>query len=161
MTMAVKKKFPYRAALVSCGNDCQDGPCTYGCIRCGACAAACKFNAVSLGASGAALVAEDRCTACGACVRACPQRIIRIHECANYIVVKCSNRDKGALARQQCPASCVGCGVCENACTAGAVRVVENLAVINENLCLSCGMCAVKCPRHVLRDLRGILTPLN
>lgn len=160
MTMAVKKKFPYKAALVACSRGCPDGACTYGCMQCGACGAACKSGAIFTGANGAAEVAEDRCTACGACVRACPQGIIRLHDCANYIVAKCSNRDRGPLARQQCPASCIGCGVCEKACTAGAVQVVENCAVIDEDLCLSCGVCAVKCPRQVLRDLRGILTPL-
>lgn len=35
------------------------------------------------------------------------------------------------------------------------------LRVIDEEYCLSCGMCAVKCPRGVIRDLRGILTPKN
>ena len=41
----------------------------------------------------------------------------------------------------------------------GAVKVTDNLSTIDEELCLSCGMCAVKCPRHAIYDLRGILTP--
>ena len=36
-----------------------------------------------------------------------------------------------------------------------------SFAVINEELCLSCGMCAVKCPRHVIYDLRGIYTEIK
>ena len=46
-------------------------------------------------------VDEEKCMACGACVKVCPQKIIHIHECANYIVVKCSNKKKGAEARKQ------------------------------------------------------------
>ncbi len=42
-------------------------------------------------------------------------------------------------------------------CTAGAVKVTDHCAVIDESVCLSCGMCVVKCPRHVLTDLRGII----
>lgn len=155
--MAVKKIFPYRAALAACAAGCQETGCAYGCTGCGACVSACKFGAVSL-KDGAAVVDEAACTGCGACARACPQQIIHIHECANYIVVKCSNRDKGAQARKQCPVSCIGCGLCERTCTAGAIKVTENRAVIDESICLSCGMCAVKCPRHVIHDLRGILT---
>ena len=130
--MAFKKKFPYKAALVACNGSCgatrEEPNCAYGCLGSGACA------------------------------RACPQHIIRIHECANYIVVKCANHDKGAEARKECNVSCIGCGICQKTCTAGAIRVQENCAVIDETYCLSCGMCSVKCPRHAIYDLRGILT---
>ena len=98
------------------------------------------------------------CIRCGKCMKVCPQEIIHIHECANYIVVKCSNKSKGAEAKKQCEVSCIGCGICEKTCTAGAVRIMDNHAVIRENMCLSCGMCSVKCPRHAIYDLRGIFT---
>ena len=45
--------------------------------------------------------------------------------------------------------------------TAGAIKVKDNCAVIEESICLSCGMCAVKCPRHVIHDLHGILTEIR
>ena len=38
------------------------------------------------------------------------------------------------------------------------ITVTENLSHIEESSCLSCGQCAVKCPRHAIVDLRGILT---
>ena len=139
--MAVKKKFPYKAALVACNGGCRamkgETGCSDGCIGCGACVEACK------------------------CAKVCPQEIIHIHECANYIVVKCSNKSKGAEAKKQCEVSCIGCGICEKTCTAGAVRVTDNCAVIDEELCLSCGMCSVKCPRGVIHDQRGIFTPVR
>ena len=112
-----------------------------------------KINALPV-----AQVDEAKCVACGKCVRECPKQVIHIHECANYIVVKCSNKSKGAEAKKQCAVSCIGCGICEKTCTAGAVRIMDNHAVIRENMCLSCGMCSVKCPRHAIYDLRGIFT---
>lgn len=118
---------------------------------------ACKFGAVSINENGIAVVDEEKCIACGMCVRECPQNIIHIHECANNIVVKCSNKDKGKEARAVCDVSCIGCGVCERTCTAEAIQVVEGCALIDESKCLSCGMCAVKCPRHAIRDTKGIL----
>ena len=106
-------------------------------------------------------VDEEKCIGCGACAKVCPQKVIHVHECANYIVVKCSNNKKGAEAKKQCNVSCIGCGICEKTCTAGAIKVKDNCAVIEESICLSCGMCAVKCPRHVIHDLHGILTEIR
>ncbi|MBQ3486791.1 MAG: 4Fe-4S binding protein, partial [Clostridia bacterium] len=118
----------------------------------------CPAEAISLNESGVAEVDETRCLGCGACADACPQGIIRLHEGANPMVVKCSNRDPGKVARAACEVSCIGCGICEKVCSSGAAKVTDNLSAIDEELCLSCGMCAVKCPRHAIRDLRGILT---
>lgn len=50
--MAVKKRFPYRAALVACNGGCRavkgEKGCTDGCIGCGDCVQACKFGAIFL-----------------------------------------------------------------------------------------------------------------
>ncbi|MEG1448142.1 MAG: 4Fe-4S binding protein [Oscillospiraceae bacterium] len=163
--MAIKKKFPYKSAVVACNGGCnanQEEPkCSYGCVGCGACVDACKFGAISINSNGVAEVDEEKCIACGMCVRACAQNIIHIHECANYIVVKCSNHDKGAEARKECEVSCIGCGICEKTCTAGAIKVEDNCAVIDYEKCLSCGLCSVKCPHHAIYDLRGIFTSKN
>ena len=104
--MAIKKRFPYRAALVACNGGCraagsEDGGCKDGCIGCGACIEKCKFGAISMNEYGVAEVDEEKCIACGQCAKVCPQNLIKIHDCANYIVVKCSNKEKGAVARKQ------------------------------------------------------------
>ena len=110
-------------------------------------------------AHSAALTAHGGdCIACGKCVRECPRELIRIHEGANPVVVKCSNKDPGKDARKTCEVSCIGCGICQKLCPAGAITVTDNLSYIDESVCLSCGQCAVKCPRHAIYDLRGILT---
>ena len=140
--MAVKKRFPYKAALVACNGGCRaTADCEYGCVACGLCVGVCKFDAIEINSFGVAQVNEGKCIACGACVRECPRELIHIHECANPIVVKCSNKDLG-----------------KKACPAGAITVTENLSHIEESICLSCGQCAVKCPRGAIVDLRGILT---
>ena len=96
--MAVKKKFPYRSALVACNGGChvQEGQsCENGCIGCGICVSVCPFQAIVINENGVAQVDEAKCVACGKCVRECPKQVIHIHECANYIVVRCSNRQNG------------------------------------------------------------------
>ena len=94
--MAVKKRFPYQAAFVACNGGCRaTADCQYGCVGCELCVNVCRFEAIALNDYGVAEVNEDKCIACGKCVRECPRELIRIHECANPIVVKCSNKDPG------------------------------------------------------------------
>ena len=66
--MAIKKRFPYRAALVACNGGCraagsEDGGCKDGCIGCGACIEKCKFGAISMNEYGVAEVDEEKCIA--------------------------------------------------------------------------------------------------
>lgn len=157
--MAVKKRFPYKAAFVACNGGCRaTAECQYGCVGCELCVNVCKFEAIALNEYGVAEVGEDKCIACGKCVRECPRELICIHECTNPVAVKCSNKDPGKDARRMCQVSCIGCGICQKVCPAGAITVTDNLSHIDESVCLSCGQCAVKCPRHAIYDLRGILT---
>ena len=39
------------------------------------------------------------------------------------------------------------------------LAAAENRAFIYADKCLSCGMCAMACPRNVIHDKRGLLTP--
>lgn len=157
----LNKRFPYKSAYIACNGGCANNPdklCKYGCTGCGKCVEACSYGFIKINENGIAEVDESSCRACSSCSDVCPRNLIHIHEVANNIRVKCSNRDKGADARKVCAVSCIGCGICEKNCPAQAIRVSDNLSVIDESLCLSCGMCAVLCPRKAIRDVRGLIT---
>ena len=177
--MAIKKKFPHRTACVYCSGGCRahkkmdyqadsceqaqqlcpDGPlmCNQGCLGCGSCVAACKFDAIHINAYGVAEVDEEKCINCGACIRKCPRNLIHSRLQDNRIVPLCSNVEKGVVSRKQCDASCIGCNMCVKNCPADAIHVIDHHAVIDEEKCLSCGRCVTVCPHHVIVDKQGVV----
>lgn len=127
--------------------------CEFGCLGFGDCMRACEFGAITL-KDGRPFVCEDLCVACGKCVKTCPKSIISLVPKAEAkIRVNCSNRKKGPQVVKSCDVSCIACGMCERACEAGAIKVTDNLAVIDYSLCIACGKCKEVCPRKVIRDV--------
>jgi Na+-translocating ferredoxin:NAD+ oxidoreductase RNF subunit RnfB len=58
-----------------CGKDTL-GCCPVGCIACGACVKACKFNAITI-TSNLAVIDYEKCTSCGDCIKVCPAKTIK------------------------------------------------------------------------------------
>lgn len=85
--------------------------CNYGCLGCGSCVKACKFDAIHM-VDGVALVDKEKCVACEACVKTCPKEIIEMVPYSQKAVVKCSSHDKGKEVRANCKVGCIGCTIC-------------------------------------------------
>ncbi len=49
-----------------------------------------------------------------------------------------------------CQYSCVGLGDCVNVCKFDALKIENNLAVVDDEKCTACGMCVNVCPRQVI-----------
>lgn len=162
-------------AVVACGGDYDANPdkvvydgiqtchaatmlyggqnaCPYGCLGCGDCAAVCPVEAISV-VNGVAKVDTTTCIGCGMCVRTCPKGIIRLVLQSEQTLVKCSNHEKGAVARKNCSVACIGCKKCEKTCPEGAITVVDNLATIDYEKCTKCGLCVAGCPTHCLHTV--------
>lgn len=147
-----KKKFLYEGV-----SDCfaanrlsgGDKMCPNGCIGLGTCAAACKFDAITV-INGVASIDYKKCKACGACVSACPKKLIRLVPADTPHWVGCMSADKGAVTRTYCDIGCIGCKLCEKKCEAGAITVNGNVAEIDYTKCTGCGVCESVCPRKVI-----------
>ncbi len=177
--MTVAEKAPM-VAVVRCNGTCANRPkttqydgvqscrvkaslysgdtgCSYGCLGCGDCVAACQFGAISMDPeTGLPVVDESKCTACGACVKACPKSIIELRAKGPRgmrVYVSCINKDKGAVARKACKAACIGCGKCAKACTHDAITVENNVAYIDFTKCKLCRKCVLECPTGAIHDV--------
>lgn len=162
-----------RVAVVRCNGSCEHRPniavydgmmtcstvntcgagesaCGYGCLGCGDCVAACKFDAIHINPeTRLPEVDEEKCTSCGACVKACPRHIIELRPKGpkgRRMVVECMNKDKGAVAKKACDVACIGCGKCMKVCEFEAITVENNLAYIDASKCRLCRKCEKECP---------------
>ena len=127
--------------------------CPHGCIGLGTCVASCLWGAISL-IDGVAVVDHERCTGCLLCAGACPKRIIVPVPYYADVNVACSSPERGSILRRLCDIGCLGCRMCEKVCQQGAIKVRDNLASIDFDLCNGCGDCAEKCPRKLIVDAK-------
>ena len=144
-----------RVANTTCMGETQ---CSYGCLGCGDCVAACQFDALHMNPeTGLPEVDAEKCTACGACQKACPRGIMEVRTVSgankDAFVVTCMNMDKGAEAMKICARSCIACKKCQNACGSDAVHVGNNVAYINPDACVLCGACFEACPRGAIASV--------
>ena len=56
----------------------------------------------------------------------------------------------GGSGPLSCKFGCLGYGSCTRACKYGAIKVVNGVAVVDENLCVGCMACAAACPRQLI-----------
>jgi len=53
-----------------------------------------------------------------------------------------------------CEYGCLGLGSCFNVCMFDAITIENGVAVIDEDKCVSCGMCVDACPKNIIEIVR-------
>ena len=148
------------AAVREClpGNNC--GACGYaGCDAMAAAIAAGEAPVNGCPVGGAAVadqVAKIMGTEAGAIDRKaayvrCKGTCEVTHNQGNYIGIRdCRSAVLSGLNVTDCAYGCLGFGSCQAVCPQNAIRLVDGVAVINENKCVACGLCVKACPRGLI-----------
>lgn len=123
--------------------------CRFSCLGFGNCIKVCPTQAISI-VDNVAFVDEDKCIACGKCAAACPRGTITLLPKDAPAVILCRSHSRGKEVRESCEVGCISCGLCERNCKFGAIKVVDNLPVIDYDKCTGCMQCASKCPRDCI-----------
>ncbi|MDR2531580.1 MAG: RnfABCDGE type electron transport complex subunit B [Oscillospiraceae bacterium] len=121
------------------------GNCKTGCLGLGDCADVCAYDAITF-KNGAAVVDRQRCWACGLCVYACPNNLISLRKHSERVKVMCKSCDTMKETRAICGNGCIACNACVKKCLTDAIKIEDNCAVIDYEICTSCGVCAMICP---------------
>jgi electron transport complex protein RnfB len=149
---ATKEKYDYygvydcvAASKLAGGNKM----CSYGCLGLGSCVDACNFDAIKI-ENGIAKVIPSACVACGKCVEVCPKNIIELVPENQDTFVLCKSKDNGKVVKEYCDVGCIACKICEKQCKFDAIKVIDNVAVIDYEKCVNCSACVVKCPKGII-----------
>ncbi len=136
--------------------------CKYGCLGLGTCVKSCPFDAMTMSADGLPIIDPEKCTSCGKCVSVCPKQVISLMPVSAKVRVNCSSKDKGPVAKKACSVACIGCSLCMRQCTHGAIKMENNLAVVDSKICeaeCSEALCLTKCPTKAIRPFVTGIVP--
>jgi len=125
--------------------------CLYSCIGYGDCANVCPYNAITIGSKGLPVVDNMLCTGCGLCVSTCPRKVIELIPYGKQVLALCNNQNKGKEVKDACKVGCIACMLCVKKCPKNAIRMENNLPVIDRKLCDVCGICVEACPMKTIR----------
>lgn len=114
--------------------------CSVGCIGCGLCVKACKFEAIEF-ENKIAKILYDKCVGCMACVEKCPTKVIK---------GDVSKRVKVTIDEDLC----VGCTVCKKQCKFDAIEgSLKEKHKIDQDKCVGCHLCMQKCPKKAIKTI--------
>ena len=156
----VKDRFSYQgiedctAANLVLGGQKE---CVFGCLGLGTCANVCPFDAIKMSDEGLPVVDEIKCKACGKCVIACPKKLFTLVPITKIYAVRCMSLDSGKKVMEACRVGCIACHKCEKACPVSAIKVIDNLARIDYNICENKGECFKVCPTHAIAKKENLV----
>lgn len=149
----VKDKYNY-SGIIDClaADIIMGGPkeCIYGCIGYGSCVKVCPFGAIIMSEDGLPQVFEDKCNACEKCVAICPKKLFTLAKEDKRYNIRCKSLYSGKKVMDVCSVGCITCGKCVKACPESAIKLVDNLAVIDYELCRNHGECFKVCPVNAI-----------
>lgn len=135
--------------------------CNYGCLGYGDCVLVCPFDAITMNKDRLPEVNPELCTGCGICVKECPRKVLELFPLRNEVLALCKNPNKGSAVRNACKVGCITCYICEKKCPENAIKMANNLPVVDMEKCTLCGICIEVCPTKTISLVKALSTKEN
>lgn len=65
-------------------------------------------------------------------------------------ISSCAAANRFYSGTKACTNGCLGLGDCISVCTNGAIKILDGVAFIDEELCMGCGLCTKVCPKNLI-----------
>lgn len=124
--------------------------CRFGCVGEGSCVRSCPVEGITMSKNGLPLINHKLCISCGKCKNVCPRQVIEMVSANMLYHVRCKSLDKGKQVRDICSRGCIACNLCVKECPVKAIRLENNLAIIDGLICNNCGTCVEVCPQKTI-----------
>lgn len=134
--------------------------CHFCCVGLGDCVFVCPVDAIKMSDNKLPLIDPKKCISCGICVDICPRNVLEIIPKLNCVITLCKNRNISINVRHACTMGCITCLACEKKCPQKAITIVNNLPVINKELCNFCEVCVTVCPTKSIVLIQNYLDKL-
>ena len=76
--------------------------------------------------------------------------MIKLYPRDAKVLLMCNSPEPGKVVATICERGCIACGLCARSCPVNAIKMENNLPVIDQELCNGCGSCVEACPRKVI-----------
>jgi len=124
--------------------------CTFSCLGFGDCSIVCPVDAIQMDSNNLPQINKETCIGCEKCVTECPRNVLHMAPKKSKVHVRCSSTNPTKIVVKVCTVGCIACRKCENECPFDAIHVIDNLAIIDYEKCVSCGKCVLVCPRKII-----------
>lgn len=124
--------------------------CAHACLGMMNCARVCPVDAIVQNEFGIPEINKKKCIGCGLCAKECPKSIITLNTVKTKVHVGCSSTEFGKAVKDVCSVGCIGCKLCEKVCPENAIKVVNNIPIIDNDICNGCNKCVDRCPTKTL-----------
>lgn len=132
------------------------------CIRCNLCAEECPVSAISEAKATKPAKVLENCVNCEICAQTCPVKSIHVIESTSDVEdeevkyhlkeLKVPHRTLKMKNIEVDEDKCISCGICAKFCPTGAVNAEEEKpTVINKSACVGCGACVNVCSENAIK----------
>ncbi|MDD3831817.1 MAG: RnfABCDGE type electron transport complex subunit B [Clostridia bacterium] len=65
----------------------------------------------------------------------------------------CAYANMHSSGPKACNSGCIGLGNCASVCPVEAIKIIDEVAVVDRDRCIACGLCIKTCPKSIIKSI--------